>query len=72
MKVGRLLALALTVACAVSALTASTAAAIPKFRLPITRRGFTALRLNQCIHSPGNSGRHNNMHSRYSVRHNPW
>jgi hypothetical protein len=42
MKVARLFAVALLAIFALSALVASTASAIPKFKLPITSRGFSA------------------------------
>jgi hypothetical protein len=43
MKIARLLGLALVAVCAVAAIAASTATAIPKYRLPIVLRGFAGL-----------------------------
>jgi len=51
MKLARLFGIALTAFLAVSALLASTASAIPKFKLPITLRGFTALSLTSVLSS---------------------
>jgi len=42
MKVARLFSLVLVAVVALSAMVASTASAIPKFKLPITKRNFTA------------------------------
>jgi hypothetical protein len=49
MKVTRLFGLVLVAVFALSAAVASTASAIPKFKLPITNRGFTALSLTSVL-----------------------
>lgn len=49
MKVARLLGVALMAVLAMSAFLASTASAIPKFKLPITNRGFVSLSLTSIL-----------------------
>jgi hypothetical protein len=52
MKIARLFILALVAASAASTMATSTAAAIPKFKLPITLRGFTASSSTSVIRIP--------------------
>ncbi len=52
MKVARLLGVALMAVIAVSAMLASTASAIPLFRLPITHRNFTATSGTSILRTP--------------------
>ncbi len=52
MKIARLLAVAVIAVFAVGAVLASTASAIPKFKLPITKRGFTATSTTSLLRIP--------------------
>jgi hypothetical protein len=52
MKLARLLSVALVAVFALSAIVASSASAIPKFKLPITNRGFTILSGLSILRSP--------------------
>jgi hypothetical protein len=52
MKVARLFGVALIAIVALSAMLASTASAIPKFKLPITKRGFLALSGTSVLRTP--------------------
>jgi hypothetical protein len=51
MKVARLFGVALIAIVALSAMLASTASAIPKFKLPITKRGFVGLSSTSILRS---------------------
>jgi len=52
MKVARLFGVALIAIVALSAMLASTASAIPKFKLPITKRGFVGLSGTSILRTP--------------------
>jgi hypothetical protein len=52
MKLARLLGIALLAVFAVSAMLASTASAIPKFKLPITKRNFTTASGTSVLRAP--------------------
>jgi hypothetical protein len=52
MKVARLFGVALIAIVALSAMLASTASAIPKFKLPITKRGFVGLSGTAVLRTP--------------------
>jgi len=56
MKVARLFGLVFIAVLAISAVVASTASAIPKFKLPITLRGFTALSLTSVLRALSPTG----------------